>query len=222
MKAPSQEESGGPSHRRRVAVATALLAAAVSWAPPLFAEEPVPGSPPANTPGPAAPAPTAAPEQPATAPLSPGVADILKLTAAGVSAEVIRTYIDCAPTACPLTDADVIALKRGQVPDDVVTRLIQRGAEARTAVAQANHDALAQALSERRLASGGFDPESYEYFQYYHLQARTLATSRQRLGYYAGPGYHYPGFYAGPRTLNPWHRSGPGHFGGPGSWWGRR
>lgn len=114
--------------------------------------------------------------------LSPGVEEIIKLARADVSPLVMRTFIECAPKSPQLTSADVVALKEGRVPDEVVTLLLHRGAQARNTAALAKADANTRATNTRLLASGGFDPESYEYFQYYHLRTRTLATAAQRLG----------------------------------------
>lgn len=171
----------------------------------------------------------AAPKQPAGSPagggaqaappgagLLPEVAGVIRLAEAGVSGEVITAYIEAAPVSGPLTEADIIALKQKSVGDDVTKLLLRRGAVARVAVVEARQAATAQAVAERRVAAGGFDPEGYDYFQYYHLQPRTMASVRERL--YGGPGarrygwgYRYgtlygPGFAGRP----PHHRGGWG------------
>lgn len=171
--------------------------------------------------------PTAASHAPATATgdgqagtagatLLPEVAGVIRLAEAGVSAEVITAYVEAAPVSGPLTEADIIALKQKSVGDEVTKLLLRRGAVARVAVIEARQAATAQAVGERRLAAGGFDPEGYDYFQYYHLQPRTMASARERL--YGGPGarrygwgYRYgtaygPGFPGRP----PHHRGGWG------------
>ena len=127
--------------------------------------------------------------------LSPGVSEILKMADAGVSADVLKTYVECMPTVVPPTEADIIALKQHHVADDVTTLLLKRGAQVRTAAAQARNAAVARALSARTKAAGGFDPDSYEYFQYYYLQPRALASAYQRLWpyyFYPSSGYGYP------------------------------
>jgi hypothetical protein len=164
-----------------------------------------PGAPaaaPNGTAGPASALPPAAP--------SPLVIDVLRLSDAGVSVEVIRTYIECCPNPRSPTDADLIVLKQHNVPDEIATLLLQRGAQARAVSAQAKAAALRQAISVRRAASGGFDPESYSYFQYYYLQPRAMSFAAQQFypsypnAWQNGPGYGpsafrrgmYPG-YAG-------------------------
>ena len=121
--------------------------------------------------------------------LSPGVGEILKMADAGVSAEVIKTYIECSPATLQPTDADMIALKQHKVPDEIATLLLKRGAQLRVAVAQARAAAIERVRSSRNVAAGGFDPESHEYFQYYHLQPRALAFGYQRFSPYYYPSY---------------------------------
>jgi hypothetical protein len=125
----------------------------------------------------------------ATGVLSPGVGEILKMADAGVSTEVITTYIECSPTPPQPTDADMIALKQHKVPDEIATLLLKRGAQVRVAVAQARAAAVERVRSSRNVAAGGFDPESHEYFQYYHLQPRALAFGYQRFSPYYYPSY---------------------------------
>jgi hypothetical protein len=129
--------------------------------------------------------------QPLIVAQSPGASEIVKMVDAGVSTEVIKAYIECSPTAWQPTDADVIALKKHNVPDEVATLLLKRGAQARTAVARAKQDAVARAMSARRMASGGLDPESYDYFQYYYLQPRAMASAYERLSPYYYPWFPY-------------------------------
>ena len=129
--------------------------------------------------------------QPPAAALSSGASEILKLADAGVSTEVIKAYIECSPTVWQPTDTDIIALKKHNVADEVAKRLLKRSAQARTAVAQTRQDAVARAVSARRVATGGLDPESYDYFQYYYLQPRALASAYQRLSPYYYPSFPY-------------------------------
>ncbi len=131
--------------------------------------------------------------RPPSRPFSPGISEILKMADAGVSTEVIKTYVECSPKPYQPTDVDVIALKKHNVADEVVTLLLKRGAQVRAAIVQARNETLAHALSARRTASGGLDPESYEYFQHYYLQPRALASAYERLAPYAYPAqYAYP------------------------------
>jgi len=83
----------------------------------------------------------------------------------------------------------MIALKQHKVPDEIATLLLKRGAQVRVAVAQARAAAVERARSSRNVAAGGFDPESYDYFQYYYLQPRALAFGYQRLSPYYYPSY---------------------------------
>ncbi len=119
---------------------------------------------------------------------SEGVADILKMADAGVSKGVITAYIENSDRAYKLTHEDIIALKKHNVDDEVVTLMLKRGAQIRAAVTQARNDALARALASRNMAGGGFDPEGYDYFQYHYLQPRALQSAYERLG----PYYYYP------------------------------
>ena len=95
---------------------------------------------------------------------------------AGISKEVIKTYIDNSPLAYRLTAADLIALKEHGVTDDLMTALIKRGSELRAQTAKLRADAGPQSAQRPYL-----DPESYEYFSYYYLYPRTLASANQRL-----------------------------------------
>jgi hypothetical protein len=135
------------------------------------------------------------PNKAATTLLSQGVVEIVKMADAGVSMEVIKTYIESSPKAFAPTDDDVIALKKHNVGDDVVTLLLKRGAEARAKATAAKNEAVAQVLSSRRASSGGFEPESYDYFRYYYLQPRALASANQRLYPYYGPYFSRPYAY---------------------------
>ncbi len=130
--------------------------------------------------------------QPAASAFSPAVSEVLKLADAGVSKEVMKAYAECSPSADPPTAAAIIAMKQHKVPDEIVTLMVRRGAQARIAVARAKQDAVARVLAARRRAAGGLDPESYEYFQHYYLQPRALASVYQRLSPYYYPWFPYP------------------------------
>ena len=121
--------------------------------------------------------------------LSPLVTAVIKLADAEVSPEVIRSYVDASPSATALTEADVIALKQHKVGDELVTTLIKQGAKKHAQEVQAKNEAVVRALAARNVKSGGMDPESYDYFQYYYLHPRALASANQRLNSsYFGPG----------------------------------
>ena len=140
---------------------------------------------------------SAATNQPASAGASVDVSAILKLADAGVSTEVMKTYAESSSTAPRLTDEGIIALKKHNVPDEVTLLLLKRGTEARTTAARNRQDAVLQLVTTRRMASGGFDRESYDYFQYYYLQPRAMASAYQRLA-----PYHYP-YYSRPYGYGP-------------------
>lgn len=129
-------------------------------------------------------------QSPSTA-LSPGISEILEMADARVSAEVIKTYVECSSTSYQPTGAEIITLKKHDVADEVVTLLLKRGAQVRSAALQARNGGLARALSPRRMASGGLDPDSYDYFQYYYLQPRALASVYQTLSPYYYPSFPY-------------------------------
>lgn len=70
----------------------------------------------------------------ATAPaasFSRGVADIVKMVEAKVDPAVIKTYIKSSPTAYNPTAKEIIALKDEGVPAEILTAMLQRGAEVR-------------------------------------------------------------------------------------------
>jgi hypothetical protein len=105
---------------------------------------------------------------------------------------VIKSYVECSPIAYQPTDEDVIALKKHYVADEVVTLMLNRGAQVRAALTQARNDAFTRALTSKRMASGGLDPESYDYFQHYYLQPRALASAYERLAPYSFSPFPYP------------------------------
>lgn len=143
---------------------------------------------------------------------SAGVAELLKMLEAGVSSDVIKTYIENAGIAYEPTGTDLIALKQHGAPDDVATALLKKSGEAREKAAQARSSAVARAYAEGSMRRFSPDPESYEYFQHYYLYPRTLASAYERLGYYDAP-YSY-GIYP-PPGARPYARFGfgyPGRF----------
>ena len=113
--------------------------------------------------------------------LSSGIVEILKLADAGVSTEVITTYIETSPLKLQPKEQDVIALKAHNVPDEIVKLLLRRGAQARDTATQVRNEAILQIVESRRAASGGMDPESHDYFRTYYLQPRAVAAANQRL-----------------------------------------
>jgi hypothetical protein len=63
---------------------------------------------------------------------SPGVADIVKMVDAKVDPEVVKTYIQNSSTAYNPSATEIIALKDHGVGSDILTAMLQRGAEVRT------------------------------------------------------------------------------------------
>jgi hypothetical protein len=125
---------------------------------------------------------------------SPGVRDVLKMIDAKVDASVVIAYIKNSPTAYNPTAAEIIALKQRGVPDEIVTTLIQRGAEVRAQIAQS-----AQANAPLTPPAGGMAP-AYGYGN---------ATPEDVYPYYADYGYGYPyyasyPYYGYPYSYNYW------------------
>jgi hypothetical protein len=155
-------------------------------------------------------------------PYSASMEEILRMVQAGVSKDVMKAYIDAAQVPAPLTAADLVALKERGVPDEITVALVKRDAEL---MAQSNApaggnaaqppmsgrvslDALVAALRGGQSGAGSLDPEGYDYFRYYYLYPRSLASANQRLWSscppFACPGYPFgywsPGLYR-PRPL---------------------
>jgi hypothetical protein len=165
-----------------------------------------------------------------SAPNRAGIDEILKMFQAGVSKDVIRTYIETAQAAAPLSATDIVTLKERGLPDELTTAWMKRSAElsaranetAATNAAPAkvtgttSLEALAAAIRRGQMNSGRLDPESYDYFQQYYLYPRTLQSANERL-------YGYPPFAAyppyGPGYYSPWaFRPGIGGPGYRGPW----
>ena len=142
---------------------------------------------------------------------SAGVNDVLKMVQAGISKDVVKAYIETAQVASPLTPADIVALKEHGVPDDLTVALLKRGAglngpgASNAAPAQVsgtvNLAALVAALRSGQLSPGYLDPEGYDYFRYYYLYPRTLASANRRL-WSSYPFPVYPGYSFG--LWSPW------------------
>jgi hypothetical protein len=139
------------------------------------------------------------------------VIEVLRMAEEEVTTPVLKTYVECSPMAYQLSESDVIALKQARVADEVVTVLLRRGAAIRAALYSARKEAAARAATPAP-APSGLDPESYEYFQFYHLQSRTLATVSQNFAPGYGFGYGYgPAFaYGYPYGRHPGYGPRPG------------
>jgi hypothetical protein len=209
MKAPNQTEQLKSMLSSLPRLFSTVLAMALCWGLPAAGQQ---SSAQSTTTSATQTDPGLATNQLPAMSLSRGVAEILKMADAGVSSEVIKAYVECSPTPYQPTDVDVIALKKHNVTDEVVTILLKRGAQVRAALVQARNDALARALASRRMASGGLDPESYEYFQHYYLQPRALASAYERLAPYSYAPFPYSyGYPSGPPfSGGPAYPYGPG------------
>ncbi len=151
-----------------------------------------------------------------TATTSTGVDEILKMMRAGVSAEVIKAYIEHSSTPYNLHATDIIALKEHGVPDDVTTALVKRSAalKMQAAASMSNGNTVRSANGATSPRYGRLDPESHDYFYYYYLYPRTLAAANQRL-YSLNPAFsgypHYGYGYYGPPPFGPFPPSAFGH-----------
>ncbi len=124
--------------------------------------------------------------------ISTNLEPILRMNDAGVSKEVIRTYVETAMVSWEPTPEDLIALKAHGVPDDIAAALLKRAE--RTRAEQPRAKLPLSALQGTQAGYLRLDPESYDYFQYYYLQPRALAAAAERLSLYRPPNlWSYPG-----------------------------
>src|ERR1035437_5395382 len=79
---------------------------------------------------------------------SSSVADIVKLVDAKVDAEVIKTYVRNSPTAYNPSATEIIALKDRGVGSEILTAMLQRGAEVRVQSMQAAQAAWGAATQQ--------------------------------------------------------------------------
>jgi hypothetical protein len=121
----------------------------------------------------------------ATVKQAPGVDEVLKMVKAGVATDVIVNFVENSMFPYRLEPSDLITLKEQNVPDSVTTAMLKRGAFVRERIEQVR----AETAERNRVntSSAVLDPEGYDYFQYYYLYPRTLATANQRL---YNPGIH--------------------------------
>jgi hypothetical protein len=161
------------------------------------------------------------------------VDEILKMVQAGVSKDVMKAYIETAQVAPHLSAADIVTLKEHSVPDELTVALMKRwavlAAQPKPAGASAEAPArvsgtitlneLAAVLRSSQLNPGQLDPEGYDYFRYYYLFPRTLASANERIlsSYPAFPAYGpcFPGYAShwnlrsrsfAPQFPGPWLR----------------
>ena len=184
---------------------------------------------------------------PPTAPAarhSPGVTDIMKMVDAKVDAQVIKTYIKNSPTAYYPSANEIIALKDRGVGPEILTAMLQRGAEVRVQSMQAAQ-AAASASAPQTYPNGvtpyapapdyGYttQPAYPNYADSYPAYADTYAYPAYSYGYsspyfncgFGGYGCGYPyycgwpgfGFYGGGRGFYGGGNYGRGSYGGRGN-----
>ena len=182
----------------------------------------------------------ARPGSPPPPPVSRGANEIIKLLEAGVSKDVIKTYVETSPTLPKPTAADIIALKEHGVSDDIMTALLKRTPDARPNLPSPGAPNPPPSQQQQDMAGPVSPPDaapapppvsyydSYDYFQRYYLLPRTLANVNQTLGYsvvspyaYAYPYPYAPVFYGpsfsvgigvGRPVVGRPFRGGPGPF----------
>jgi hypothetical protein len=150
-------------------------------------------------------APAVAPtESPPAATYSAGVAEIVKMVDAKVDPQVIKAYIKNSPIPYSPTSSEIIALKEHGVSDDILTTMMQRGAEVR-----AQGAAAANQAPPAPMAPGGYgytpvptygsDYGSAPYVDYsygYPYYGYPYYGYPYSYSWYGYPYYYYP-FYCG-------------------------
>lgn len=177
-------------------------------------------------------APAAEPTRSALERHSPSIDAILQMAEGGVSTNVIKSYVESSLIPFDPTPADLLALKKHGVSDEITMAIIQRGTQLRE-MTQKN---LASAPAPTPPpASAGFDPEGYDFWWYHYAYPRTLASIDQRMASFSSPyaywdyhpfalrpsfalAYSYPptlsfGFRGGGPTPHAWR--GPHTLGSP-------
>jgi hypothetical protein len=147
---------------------------------------------------------------------SRGVRDVLKMLDAKVDPGVIKAYVKNAPIAFNPTAAEIIALKQRDVPDDVITAMIQRGAEVRMQLAQSAQAAQA-AQGAAPVQAPNAPPQTYDYgtaapdyYPYYPYNYADYGYPYYGYPYSYGYGYGYPYWYG---YSYPWAYYSPFYFG---------
>jgi hypothetical protein len=120
---------------------------------------------------------------------SPGVRDILKMLDAKVDIGVITAFIKTSPVPFSPSASEIIALKQRDVPDEVITTLILRGAEVRNQMAQA---AQVPPMTGQA-ATAPVTPPDYGAAAPYYADA-SYADSGYGYPYYSGYPYNYWGY----------------------------
>jgi len=141
---------------------------------------------------------------------SPGVADIVKLADAKVDAEVIRTYVKNSSTAYNPTATEIIALKDRGVAPEILTAMLQRGAEIRGQSMRAAQAAQSAAAAPPNLGAAapyapvydyGSQPVYPSYNYSYPVSSYVYPSGYSAYGYgysdysYGGPYYGWPYYW---------------------------
>jgi hypothetical protein len=137
---------------------------------------------------------------------SAGVADVLDMLKAGVSKDVIMSYIEHSTTPYRLSASELIAFKEQGVPDELTVAMLKRGSELAASAGKAEGTSPAAGVQNASAYPAGnvrsvaMDPEGYDYFRYYYLYPRTLASANERLisSYPPSRGFYpYPSGFGG-------------------------
>lgn len=142
--------------------------------------------------------------QSATVKLSATVEGVVQMGDAGVSKEVIKAYVEHASAVPALTPAEIIALKRHTIPDEITTALLKRAEELRAPVRPAERAKPGTVVPQENPRYVSLDPEGYDFFRYHYLYPRALASANERL-WRSSP---TPAFgWGGPPLLRPYPAS---------------
>jgi hypothetical protein len=156
----------------------------------------------------AAPALTSPPQSSAPVNFSPSVRDILKMVDAKVDPTVINAYIKNSTAAYNPTASEIIALKERGVSDDIVTALLQKGAEMRAQLARSMQSTAQPApLTPQEPVAPAYDATApYAYPDYADYG---FGYPYYGFGYSAYP--YYSSFYW--NTWYPWAGYSPFYHG---------
>lgn len=125
-----------------------------------------------------------APKEPPKRALAAGFEEVVAMSEAGVSKELLIKFVESSARVGQPSGADIIAMKARGLSDEVIVTLMARGAvQAREA--QARQTVAAPAIVRQLSTDGKIDPESYEFFWYHHAYPRALASSYQTLAPYS-------------------------------------
>jgi hypothetical protein len=157
--------------------------------------------------------------------VSSQIAEIVKMTEAGVGITVIQAQVERSATAYPLGADEIIYLHNHGVPPEIITAFIRRGSELRAQAEQAARESQngpAQAApSAPSPAPANIQPPAYAYPA--QPEYPVYPYTYPNYAYLDYPGYNYYsywpsfgwsfGFYPG--RFAGYHHRYPGHFYGP-------